>query len=128
MEVRKWVKSNVDYGRQLVDSGIEGARSGQAEFFDGKPLAPFVGDSLRGSILPATLGVCAGMLIGYSLFKRKSAGSTLIYGLLGGALGFGAGFAWESRELGASVAGSAMKSIGKTRDEHWLAQNPIDYA
>ena len=34
MELGEWVKSNVDYGRRLVGSGIEGARSGQDEFLD----------------------------------------------------------------------------------------------
>jgi hypothetical protein len=48
--------------------------------------------------------------------------------LLGGALGFGVGVAWESRRLTTSVASGAAKSISKVRDEHWLEKNPIDYA
>jgi hypothetical protein len=27
-----------------------------------------------------------------------------------------------------SAASSALKNIGKVRDEHWLAKHPIDYA
>jgi hypothetical protein len=52
----------------------------------------------------------------------------LAFGLLGGAIGFGAGVAWESRRLTASVAGSALRNIGRVRDEHWLTKHPIDYA
>jgi hypothetical protein len=36
--------------------------------------------------------------------------------------------AWKSRHLSASVAGSAMKNIGKVRDQQWLTKHPIDYA
>jgi hypothetical protein len=36
--------------------------------------------------------------------------------------------AWESRQLSASVAGGAMRKIGKARDEQWLTKNPINYA
>jgi hypothetical protein len=36
--------------------------------------------------------------------------------------------AWKSRHLSASVAGSALKNIGKVRDQQWLTKHPIDYA
>jgi hypothetical protein len=52
----------------------------------------------------------------------------LAFGLLGGAIGFGAGVAWEGRGFTSSVAGGALRNIGKTRDEHWLTRHPIDYA
>jgi hypothetical protein len=52
----------------------------------------------------------------------------LAYGLLGGAIGFGAAVVWESRCLTASIAGGALKNIGRVRDEHWLSNHPIDYA
>jgi hypothetical protein len=51
-----------------------------------------------------------------------------VYGLLGAAIGVGASVAWESRRLTASVAGGALKNIGRVRDEHWLTNHPIDYA
>ncbi|MGA8149565.1 MAG: hypothetical protein WB952_01210 [Terriglobales bacterium] len=51
-----------------------------------------------------------------------------MYGLLGGAIGLGAGIAWETRCLTARAAGGALKNIGKVRDEHWLTKHPIDYA
>jgi hypothetical protein len=128
MDLGKWVKSNVDYGRRLVDSGIDGARTGQEEFLDGKPLTPFLGESVKSALVPAAIGVCVGVLAGYPIWKKKSTGVTVAYGLLGGAIGLTTGLAWKSRHLSASVAGSAMRNIGKVRDEEWLSKHPIDYA
>ena len=53
---------------------------------------------------------------------------TIARGLLGGVIGLGAGIAWQTRRLAASVARGALGSMGKVRDEHWLARHPIDYA
>jgi hypothetical protein len=128
MDLGKWVKSNVDYGRRLVDSGIDGARSGQEEFFSGKPLTPFLSDSVRGALVPAAIGACVGVLACYPLSRRKSTSATVAYGLLGGVIGLTTGLAWESRHLSANVAGKALKNIGKVRDEQWLNKHPINYA
>ncbi len=128
MDLGDWVKSNVNYGRRLVDSGIEGARSGQEEFLDGKPLTPYLGESVKGALVPAAIGVCVGVLAGYPLWRRKSSALSLAYGLLGGAIGLTTGIAWKSRHLSASVAGGAWKSMGKVRDEQWLTKHPINYA
>jgi hypothetical protein len=59
---------------------------------------------------------------------RRSRPRTLLCALLGGVVGFGAGVIWESRQLTATVASNSWKRVSKTRDEHWLEQNPIDYA
>jgi hypothetical protein len=128
MELGEWVKSNVDYGRRLVGSGIEGARSGQDEFLNGEPLAPFLGESFRGALVPAALGACVGVLVGYPICRKKSPAVTWAYGLLGCAIGLATGVAWKSRHLSKSVAGGAMKNIGKVRDEQWLTKNPVNYA
>ena len=128
MSVGEWVKSNVDYGRRLAGSGIEGVRSGQEEFFDGKPVTPFLEEVAKGAIVPAAIGAALGVMISYPLCRQKSKTAIFAYGLLGCAIGLGAGLAWESRELGASVAGNAMKKMGKVRDEQWLSKHPIDYA
>jgi len=128
MDLYKWSKSNADYGRKLLDSGIEGARSGEEAFLHGESLTPFLGESVRSALKPAALGACIGVLGSCSAYRQKSMIRTLVYGLLGGAIGLGAGIAWESRCLTASVAGSALRNIGRARDEHWLAKHPIDYA
>jgi|SRR5271165_3435154 len=128
MNLCKWSTSNADYGRRLFDSGLEGARSGQEEFLNGKPLTPFLNESVRSALRPAALGACIGVLGGYPACRQKSITRALTYGLLGGAIGLCAGLVWESRRLTASVAGGALKNIGRVRDERWLAKHPINYA
>ncbi|MGA2353578.1 MAG: hypothetical protein ABSG02_03720 [Terriglobales bacterium] len=125
MSVRKWSKSNAEYGRRLVLSGIKGARSAHEEFSDS--LAPDLADSLRSALAPAVLGACIGVL-GGSPTREKSVGRALMFGLLGGAIGLGAGLAWESRRLTARVVDGALRNIGRVRDEQWLIKNPINYA
>ena len=128
MNLREWSKSNADYSRKLVDSAVEGARTGEDKFLKEVPLVPFLNESARRSLAPAVVGACLGVLGGYLGNGRRSTSKALADGLLGGAIGFGAGMIWENRELTASVVSSAWESIGKARDEHWFEKNPIDYA
>ena len=74
------------------------------------------------------MGACVGVLVGYPICRKKSPSVTLAYGLLGCAIGLASGVAWKSRHLSKSVAGGAMKNIGKVRDEQWLSKHPINYA
>jgi len=128
MALREWTKSNADYGRKLFNFGIEGARSGREAFLNGESLTPFLSESVRNALKPAALGACIGVLGSYPGYRQKSICRALAYGLLGGAIGLGAGFAWESRRLTASAGGSALRNISRVRDEHWLTKHPIDYA
>ena len=128
MDLGKWSKSQADYGRELLHSGIDGARSGREAFLKGESLTPFLSESVRSALKPAVLGVCLGVLGGYPGSREKSASRALACGLLGGVIGFGAGVVWESRRLTASVTSSALRNIGRVRDDHWLTKHPIDYA
>jgi len=128
MDLRQWSKSNADYGRELLHSGIEGARSGGETFLNGESLTPFLSESVRSALKPAVLGACLGVLGSYPGYREKSISRALAFGLVGGALGFGAGVAWESRRLTSSAACGALRNIGRVRDEHWLTKHPIDYA
>ena len=128
MALHEWSKSNASYGRKLINSGIEGARSGRETFLNGEPLKPFISESVRRALKPAALGACLGVLGGYPGNRHKSIGRALARGLLGGAIGLGAGVVWESRHLTASAAGGALTNIGRVRDQHWLTKHPIDYA
>jgi len=128
MGIRKWSKSNLDYGRKILKSGREGARSGREAFLSGRPLAPFLSESVRNALEPAAVGACIGVLGSYPGNRSKSISRAFTYGFLGSAIGFGAGIAWKSRRLTASVARGALRNIGTARDEHWLEKHPIDYA
>jgi len=128
MSLCTWAKSNADYSRDLLQSGIEGARSGREAFLKGASLRPFLDESVRSALGPAVLGTCIGILGSLPRRRRRSMGRSLAFGLLGAALGLSAGILWESRRLTASVAGGALKNMGRVRDEHWLEKHPIDYA
>lgn len=128
MHLREWWHSNLEYGRKLVNSGLEGALSAKEEFLHGRPLAPFLSDSACKAFLPAAVGVCMAVLGSRSENGHQTATRALGFGLLGSVLGFAAGMAWCNRCLAASVVSGALKRVDIVRDERWLEKNPIDYA
>lgn len=128
MDLRKWSKSELEYGKKVLNSGLLGIRSGQKEFLDGQPFAGFVTDSLRSAVSPAALGVCVGLLGSCSHRHRNSLAKALTFGLIGGAIGFGASLAWESRRLASSAAQEASRNVTRIRDERWMKKNSIAYA
>jgi len=127
MSDQNWLKSNVAYTRKLVHSAAEGAHSGEGAFLNGEPLAPYLNRWAWSALSPALLGAFIGTLAAWSSARRKPI-RTVIHGAIGCAIGFGAGFTWKSRRLGASMANGALKEIGHARDERWLETHPIDYA
>lgn len=127
MHWREWSKSNAGYGRRLLNSGLEGARSGREAFLHEKPLALFFSESIRNALAPTAIGVCLGVL-GSRSCKRRPSSRAVVSGILGGVLGFGVTLLWESRRLAESVARGAFRNIEEVRAERWLEQNPIDYA
>lgn len=128
MNFCEWKHSNADYGRRLLNSGLKGARSGREAFLSGRPLASFLNESARHAVTASAIGAGIGLLGGLSANRHKSTSRVLAYGVVGAAIGFGAGIAWESRRLGASIVSGALKNIGRVEDEHWLEKHPIDYA
>ena len=121
-----WTKSNIEYTRKLVHSAVEGMQGGEEDFLHGEPLNEFVGSSIRSALRPAAIGTLLGILGGCS--DRRRLTKALRYGILGGTLGFGVGFLWESRRMLMSIGNGARKKVDQVRDEHWLEKNPIDYA
>ena len=128
MGLREWSISNFEYGKKVLSSGLEGARSGREAFLHNRSLAPFLGESVHKAWKPAVMGACIGVLGSIPGNRHKSIGRVLECGFLGGAIGLGVGIAWRSRLLTESITSGALHSIGKVRDEHWLESHPIDYA
>jgi hypothetical protein len=128
MTLREWSNSSIEYGRKLVDSGVQGARSGERAFLDGRRLTPYLNRSARIALGPAAVGACLGVLGSNPRARRTSSTRAFLCAALGCVVGFGAGIAWKSRGLAASVASGAIRNIGRVRDEHWLERHPIDYA
>jgi hypothetical protein len=124
-----WVKSNVDYGRRLVESGMAGAECAGKEFLHKEPLCPFLGESARKALKFSTAAACLGTGLAFvTKAHRKKALDTVAFAIAGAAFGFAAGVTWESRRFLASMTRQAIKDVNATRDEHWLEKNPIDYA
>lgn len=128
MNVATWFTSDVEYGRKLVHSALEGARSGEEAFLHGKPLHLFADQSAEHALRPAILAACIGAFGGYLRNRHRSPVKALACAAAVGAVGFVLGLGWESRRLTASVVSGAWKKVGRARDEHWLEKNPIDYA
>ena len=120
--------SSVDYGRKLVNGGLDGARNGSDEFLKGKPLGSVATISVRSAICPAILGTLAGVISGALGGRKRSVNRAVLFGLAGCAVGFATGVAWKNRQLAASVAHGAAKNIGRVRNEHWMERNSIAYA
>ncbi len=128
MNLTEWSKSSVDYGQRLVNSALEGAREGEEEFLKEDSLSPLLTASARHALVPALIGAYFGAFGGSLAQRRRSTSKAVAFGLLGGAIGFSAALAWESRQISASVASGAWKRVQQTRDERWFEKHPIDYA
>ena len=128
MELHNWSKSEFEYGRKVLNSALQGARSGREAFLKGRSLSPFLGEEVRNALKPAAGGAFIGLLGSYLGNHRSPIGRALAFGLVGWAIGLGAGIAWQTRGLTECAASNAFRNIGKLRDEHWLERHPIDYA
>jgi hypothetical protein len=119
--------STVEYGRKLIHAGVTGLRTGHTEFSPEKAHA-LVTRSAGESARMAMAGACLGVVPACLLARRSRATNTMVFGVIGGVLGFVAGFSWKTRSLSSTLADSAIKEVRRAKDEHWLERNPIDYA
>ena len=128
MTTREWIESNIDYGRSLISSGLEGARFAQKKTLEGAPLGSVLIVSVCNSWMPSVIGAYVGAL-GASLGHRRKTnyGAILGAGLLGAVIGLTTGMAWGTRRLTGGMARGAKKSIDVARDARWLEKNPVPY-
>jgi hypothetical protein len=127
--VGEWLKSSIGYGRSLLDSGFEGARSTGGTALAGEPIASVLSRSARRARRLTTIGACVGVLGAYLPNRRRPLCSAALgWTLVGAAIGFSTGMAWETRRLTGAMARGAMRNMGSVRDAHWLERNPITYA
>ena len=128
MKTGDWIKSGVDYGRSLVGSGWEGLRSAERTALGGAPIGSVLLGALQESWMPAAVGAYVGAL-GAALGQRRKPNYPALVGasLLGAAIGLTTGMAWGTRRLTGDMARGARKSIGATRDAHWLEKHPVPY-
>jgi hypothetical protein len=127
MSISDTVKTNLAYSKELVESGIEGAREARKAVLASEESTDIVTAAAQESWQAAAIGVLAGAICGVLADDRKPIRGVIAGGLLGAALGFGGSFAWKTRPLTSAMARGAGKRISRTRDVRWLSKNPINY-
>jgi hypothetical protein len=128
MKVGSWLKSNIGYGHELLESGIAGADAARRRILDEGELASDLTDAAIQSWKPAVAGALLGAAVGFLCEDRKTRRGALLGGVIGASVGFIGGAAWESRRITGILASSAMKEVNTRRDSRFLEENPIDYA
>ena len=122
-----WLKSEVEYGRDLADSGLQGARTACDSMLNGEAVGTVFSRSARASWAPTMMGAGVGALCGLLAQRKPNTTAVLAMGVVGSFVGFTAGVAWETRQLSSGMARGAMRNIGSTRDLHWLDRHPINF-
>jgi hypothetical protein len=128
MNLDSFLKSGVEYGGDLIRSALEGARGAEEEILEGESLPSLLLRSARASLAPGATAVSLGVLTGYWMGRRRSVPSAVAFGLAGAVIGFAGGMAWSTRHMTGGMARGAIRKIIATRDAHWLANHPVDYA
>lgn len=127
MSISETIKTNLAYGQELIESGVDGAKEARQAVLEAEETADLVTVAAQESWQAAAIGVMAGAIVGVLADDRKPARGVVTGGLLGAVLGFAGSFAWKTRPLTSSMVRGASKRIGSVRDEHWLAKNPVNY-
>jgi hypothetical protein len=128
MNVTEWVGENLEYARDLVNSALEGAKDAGHAVAEEDRLPKVLVKTAPSSLGLAAIGAGLGVFCSYVGNKRKLTGESALFGVLGGVAGLLIGLGWSTRHLAKPLASGAMKGVSTTRDEHWLENNPIDYA
>ncbi len=127
MSISEKIKTNVAYGQELLESGVDGAKEARRAMLDAAGTPDMVTVAAQESWQAAAIGVMAGAIVGVLADDRKPARGVVTGGLLGAVLGFAGSFAWKTRPLTTSMVRGAGKHIGSTRDQHWLSNTPVNY-
>lgn len=127
MSISEKIKTNLAYGQELLESGVDGANEARRAMLESAETPDMVTVAAQESWQAAAIGVMAGAIVGVLADDRKPARGVITGGLLGAVLGFAGSFAWKTRPLTSSMVRGAGKRIGSTRDQHWLSNNPVNY-
>jgi hypothetical protein len=128
MNLDGWLKSGIEYGWDLLRSAVEGARSAEEQIREEESPGSVLRRSVLISLAPTVAAASLGLAAGYLVSRRKSAHRTAAFGLAGALIGFAGGMAWSTRHMAGDMARGAKKSVDATRNAHWLAKHPVDYA
>jgi hypothetical protein len=128
MRHEPWLKSELEYGRDLIHSAVQGARSAREHALATEPVGTMLARSARASLPWAAVGASMGLVAVYSRSKHESIRNQVLFGILGAVIGLGTNVALSTRQLTGEIVHGAVQNIKTVRDAHWLAKHPIDYA
>ena len=109
------------YTRTLFQAGITGLRTNDA----GANHRPEFAAATRGAL--KTAGVLAGVAV-LTSDMRSNPKRAIRNALTVAGVTFCADFCRRSRLASRSMFAAVHKQISNARDQHWLEQNPVDYA
>ena len=127
MSISEKIKTNIAYGQELLESGVDGAKEARQALLETSEASDMVTVAAQESWQAAAIGAMAGVIVGVLADDRKPSRGVVAGGLLGAALGFAGSFAWKTRPLTSTMVHGAGKRIGTVRDQHWLSRNPVNY-
>jgi hypothetical protein len=125
MKVEERLKSGLGYGLLLLRAAVEGARSVKQGSVE-QPRSVLL-RSARASLASGVAAASLGLAAGYLLSRRRTP-KLASFGVMGAVVGFAGGMAWGTRRMTGGMARGAIRKLGATRDAHWLAKHPVDYA
>jgi hypothetical protein len=124
MRVPRSLKSDITYIRTLTKAVLDGITTVPETTAD-RASTPVLTTAVW---TPTAIGAAIGALSAGLAKKHRYAYRAAAGGFLGSAIGFGAGVAWQSRDLTRAAARSTIQKVNRARDVRWLEKNPIDYA
>lgn len=127
MKRQPWMKSQLDYGHELIHCVVEGARSARSHALADEPVRAALARSARASLPWAAMGASVILLALCSPKGSKFTARRAVLGVIGGVIGFSTGIAYSTRQVTREMVHGA-RNINSVRDLHWLAKHPIDYA
>jgi hypothetical protein len=127
MSISETVKDNLAYSKDLVESGLEGAREARRAVMAAEDTTDLITAAAQESWQAGTIGVMVGAILGALADDRRPVRGVIAGVLMGAVLGYGSSFAWKTRPLTSAMARGAGRRIGEARDKRWLSKNPIAY-
>jgi hypothetical protein len=118
------MRSSLAYARQLSGAALDGVESAGREIHAGVFKLPIRPAVWAPAAVCGAIGIVGGKMTG----NRKQSSRMAWGGLVGTALGLGAGLVLASAPLLRPVARTTARRIEAIRDARWLATHPIDYA
>lgn len=91
--------SNLEYGKELVESGLEGASEARRAVLRPRKPPTFFPLPQKKSWQAASFGVLVGAVVGALVDDLRPVRGVIAGGILGALMGYGGSFAWQTRPL-----------------------------